>query len=190
MTTQINVRTEPLSADMQVLLADYPRDAWDTYPGFPAKTRGWLGAHRMFRYLAALAERVTEGFLDGSIAPEEFAADLSYYGDALVRNLHGHHHWEDRSYFPELAKADPRFKAGLDVLEQDHQHLNQLLDDFTQKSNRVIKLIQLDEVQARQEAGDLAPICEKLVSLLNRHLDDEENLAVPIILHHKLRSSS
>ena len=187
MTLQTELRNAPLPESMRALLADYPRDSWNAHPNFRQATKNWLGAHRMFRTLAALIHRKTKAYLEGNLKPNKFAADLSYYGDALVQNLHGHHNWEDRVYFPELARAEPRFKSGLETLEMDHLALNKLLDEFAREANRVVKLIQLDAAQAREEASTLPPICKKLEALLSRHLSDEEDLAVPIILHHKLR---
>ena len=81
------------------------------------------------------------------MALDRYAARLSYYGGNLVGNLHGHHGWEDHSYFPELSAADPRFDAGLEVLEQDHADLDKVLDDFTRTANRLIKLSELDTAQ-------------------------------------------
>jgi hypothetical protein len=114
-------------------------------------------------------------------------ARLSHVGGSLVGNLHGHHGWEDHSYFPELSAADPRFDAGLEVLEQDHADLDQVLAEFTRTANRAIMLIQLDEAQARDEIGQLHGLAESIEAFLARHLTDEEELAVPIILHHRLR---
>ena len=105
----------------------------------------------------------------------------------MVGNLHGHHGWEDHSYFPELSAADPRFDTGLEILEKDHEVLDAVLDVFTRTANRTIKLIQLDEKQAREEAGKLLEVARAIKALLARHLSDEEELAVPIILHHRLR---
>ena len=102
-------------------------------------------------------------------------------------NLHGHHSWEDHSYFPELSAADPRFGAGLEVLEKDHADLDIVLDDFTRQANRVIKLAALDEAQAYDEAGAVHVQAQVIEAFLKRHLTDEEDLAVPIILHHRLR---
>ncbi|WP_282152670.1 hypothetical protein [Ruegeria atlantica] len=51
----------------------------------------------------------------------------------------------------------------------------------------MIKLIQLDEAQARSEVGSLRDTSEAIEAFLKRHLSDEEDLAVPIILHHRLR---
>jgi hypothetical protein len=182
-----NVRTTDMPAAMRVLFGQYPRDSWEAHPGFREKTQHWLGAHQMFRRLGKLVRIETELYLDQRRAPEDYATRLSYYGDALVQNLHGHHGWEDHSYFPELSAADPRFDAGLKILEKDHEALDGVLDAFNSSANRAIELIHLDEKQARDEAGNLHGVAETIEALLVRHLSDEEELAVPIILHHRLR---
>ena len=58
---------------------------------------------------------------------------------------------------------------------------------MTRKSNRVIKLATLDEAQAREETNAVLPAATAIEMFLKRHLSDEEELAVPIILHHRLR---
>ena len=141
----------------------------------------------MFRRVAERIRLDTEAVLNKENGLNDYAARLSYYGGNLVGNLHGHHGWEDRSYFPELSAADPRFDAGLQLLEQDHADLDKVLDDFTRSANRVIKLVSLDEVQAGEEAADVHKAAQTIEAFLNRHLSDEEDLAVPIILHHRLR---
>ena len=187
MTQIFDMRTEGMPSEMQVLLDVYPRETWEAHPGFKEKTKHWLGAHKMFRQLGGIIRVETEKFLDKSRDAEDFAARLSYYGDAMVRNLHGHHGWEDYSYFPELAAADPRFEAGLEILEKDHQELDVVLESFSKSANRVIQLAGLDEKQAHEEAGNLHAVAETIEAFLKRHLSDEEELAVPIILHHRLR---
>lgn len=187
MTHDFQLRTTDMPADMQALLAEYPRDMWETHPGFTEKTLHWMGAHQMFRKVSRLVTRETERYLDKDRAPDDYAARLSSYGNALVRSLHGHHHFEDHSYFPELSAADPRFDAGLEILEKDHEALDAVLDGLTHSANRTIKLIHLDEAQARSEAGDVHKMAQTVEAFLDRHLGDEEDLAVPIILHHRLR---
>ncbi len=187
MTDTTEFRTTPMPEEMRFLLAKYPRDAWAEHPNFKRATEQWLGAHGMFRKLSEIVRSSTEDYLDRNRDPEDYAGRLAHYGNLLVGNLHGHHHWEDRHYFPELAAADPRFEAGLEILETDHLALDGILDGFTRSANRVIKLIQLDETAARDEAGAVHEGAGQIETLLNRHLADEEELAVPIILHHKLR---
>jgi len=181
------IRQADLPEHMRVLLDKYPRDSWEGHPGFKEKTMQWMGAHQGFR---ALAERVrldTELVLDAEMSLDDYTARLSFLGGRLVGNLHGHHGWEDHSYFPELSAADPRFDAGLEVLEQDHHDLDIVLDDFTRQANRVIKLASLDEKQSLDETGAVHHQAEVIEAFLRRHLADEEDLAVPIILHHRLR---
>lgn len=181
------IRETDMPEEMRFLLQTYPRDTWDGHPGFREKTRHWLGAHRMFRRVAERIRLDTQAVLNKEIAIDDYAGRLSNLGGNLVANLHGHHGWEDRSYFPELAAADPRFNAGLELLEQDHLDLDIVLDDMTRKSNRVIKLATLDEAQAREETNAVLPAATAIEMFLKRHLSDEEELAVPIILHHRLR---
>ena len=187
MTYHFKIRTDDMPAEMHGLLSQYPREDWETHPGFKEKTRHWLGAHRMFRQLGKIVRKDVEAYLDRKIGSDAFAGRFSYYGDALVRNLHGHHGWEDHEYFPELSAADSRFDAGLEILETDHADLDKVLDDFVRTGNRTIKLTQLDEQAAFDEAGELHEVATAIEAFLKRHLGDEEDLAVPIILHHRLR---
>lgn len=187
MLDHFDIRTDDMPTEMQSLLRAYPRDTWEAHPGFRDKTRHWLGAHSMFRQLSASVRKDTETYLNGDRDNEDYAQRLSYRGDALVRNLHGHHGWEDHVYFPELSQAEPRFEAGLDILEKDHAAMDVVLEDFTRTANRTIQLIQLDEKMAREEAGKLHGVSAAIEAFLDRHLSDEEELAVPIILHHRLR---
>lgn len=181
------IRQADMPAELQFLLETYPRDSWNAHPGFKDKTRHWLGAHQMFRRIAAHISTQSEALLNKDIAADAFAGELSYYGGALVQNLHGHHGWEDHTYFPELSAADPRFDAGLELLEKDHADLDVVLDAFTDQANRVIKLATLDESQMHDETAAVYKTSQTISAFLDRHLTDEEDLAVPIILHHRLR---
>lgn len=183
----MTVRQGALPDEMRILLRDYPRDAWPDHPNFAASIQNWMGAHRMFRRLGEINRELTEDYLDKTRGADDYASRLAHYGDQMVRNLHGHHGWEDRSFFPELLAADDRFEAGLDTLESDHVALDDVLDRFTRQANRVVKLIHLDEAQARDEAGTLRDTSAEIEGFLARHLTDEEELVVPILLHHKMR---
>ncbi len=186
--TDIDIATRKgLPVEMQLLLKDYPREAWPDHPDFARSIRNWLGAHAMFRRLTDLTRDATETYLNRAAGAEEFAPRLAHYGNRLTGNLHGHHTWEDRSYFPELSRADPRFDRGLEMLETDHAALDRVLDRFTRTGNRVLKLIDLDEPQARGEAALLRDTTDEIGTFLARHLADEEDLVVPILLHHRMR---
>ena len=186
--TQTSIDTrQGLPFEMQILLRDYPRVTWPENPNLARSTQNWMAAHSMFRQLAEIITQDTQGFLDKSSDPQHYARRLAHFGNLLVRNLHGHHHWEDRDFFPELEAADPRFATGLAMLEGDHAALDALLDRFTRTANRVVQLATLEETQMADEAGPLADISAGIERFLHRHLSDEEDLAVPILLHHRLR---
>lgn len=181
------IRTEDMPAEMHLLLSDYPRENWPEHPGFHEAVQHWLGAHQMFRQLAQIVRTDTQGYLDRDLEERAYAARLSRYGSLLLRNLQGHHGWEDHVFFPQLSAADPRFDAGLDLLETDHSDLDQVLDAFAISGNRALHQIELDAPEALETASDVLAQAETIERFLNRHLGDEEDLAVPIILHHRLR---
>jgi iron-sulfur cluster repair protein YtfE (RIC family) len=176
-----------LPEEMQVLLRNYPREAWPDHPNFAASIQNWLGAHVMFGRLADIVEKDTQMHLDRDSDPRDYVGRLGYYGNLLVANLHGHHTWEDRDYFPELSRADPRFDGGLQMLEADHEVLDAGLNRLTDHANRTIQLATLDPKQVRDEAALVLKDVEDVKSYLSRHLPDEEDLIVPILLHHKMR---
>jgi len=85
------------------------------------------------------------------------------------------------SHVPLLSGYD------LKILEKDHAELDIVLDSFTRTANRAIQLVQIDKSAAREKAGKLLGVAETIEAFLERHLSDEEELAVPIILLHRLR---
>jgi hemerythrin-like domain-containing protein len=186
MTHDIAMR-EGLPPDMQTLLRDLPRDGWPDHPHFARSIQTWMNAHSGFRRLGKIVLDDTEGFLDHRQDGQAYAGRLAHFGNLLVRNLHGHHTWEDRSYFPELRAADPRFGEGLEMLESDHSALDGLLERFTRQANRVVQLATLEPGQMTEEAKPVRDTAAQLRRFLDRHLADEEDLVVPILLHHGLR---
>ncbi len=177
----------PMPEAHKILFTQYPREAWDNHPNFKQKTMNWMNAHTGFKALNELCQEATENGIDKKWSYEKTAQYIGYYGNMMVQSLHGHHNWEDRNFFPEIMAADDRAEAGLDLLESDHQELDERLDRITRQSNRVLKLVDLDPSQVHDELGLLHPEFDALGKLLTRHLEDEEDLIVPIIIHNKLR---
>ena len=50
-----------------------------------------------------------------------------------------------------------------------------------------VQLAQLDAAQMPTEAAAVHENAKALSALLERHLSDEEEIVVPILLHHKMR---
>lgn len=186
MTHDIETRSG-LPSEMQTLLRVLPRDGWQDHPNLADSTRNWMRAHQGFRQLTSIVQEDTEAFLDKRLDDQAYAGRLAHFGNLLVRNLHGHHSWEDRRFFPELQEADPRFATGLAMLESDHVALDDLLDRFTRAANRTVQLATLEPGQMAEDARPVRDMAETLGGFLARHLTDEEDLVVPILLHHRLR---
>ncbi|MEM8836595.1 MAG: hemerythrin domain-containing protein [Pseudomonadota bacterium] len=182
-----DIRKDDMPEEMRILLSEYPRETWETHPCFKEMTRDWLGAHQMFRRLADLLRQDAEAVLDRLIEPVEYAPRLYRFGNALVGSLRGHHAWEDHEYFPELSAADPRFVPAIDVLEKDHEALDQVLSAFIEVGENAVEIAGKDDKKMRDRVGILHGITEAIEALLDRHLGDEEEIAVPIILHYRLR---
>jgi hemerythrin-like domain-containing protein len=101
----------------------------------------------------------------------------------LIHELHGHHQIEDTQYFPTLAGLDKTAAQGFDLLDADHQSLDQLLHDLAEGANRVLR--GCDTAAAFTDAsGALHKQITGFKPLLNRHLTDEEELVVPVLLKH------
>lgn len=186
--TQYDIQTRKgLPQEMQALLTVLPRDGWRDHPNFARSIQNWMGAHQMFRGLTGQIRQDSEDFLEQKQEDQTYAARLAHFGMLLFNNLHGHHSWEDRSFFPELEAADPRFARGLEMLESDHEALDGHLDQFRRTGNRLVQLATLNPAQMKDEAGQMLDTVTTIDGFLERHLTDEEDLAVPILLHHALR---
>jgi len=171
---------------LRVLLRDYPRAAWQAHPNFTGLVQFWLERHLAFRQMLDALEGDVQVRLDAAMAPEQYARRLSRIGSMLVGQLHGHHHIEDDHYFPMLQGLDARLERGFEILDRDHQALDPLLARFTDSANAALRADGAggDEAAARDAVGALAGELALLHRLLDRHLTDEEEIIVPVILRH------
>jgi hemerythrin-like domain-containing protein len=168
---------------LRVLLAEYPRDGWEADPGFDGLIRFWLDRHLMFRRLMTEMRQGTEGLLDRATAPDRYIAMVSRYGGMFVNGLHEHHTIEDTYYFPKLATKDARIEKGFAILDKDHHDIDGFLASFVDRANEVIQK-SADRDKLQTVAGLFQEELTQLEGLLDRHLTDEEELIVPVILRY------
>lgn len=165
---------------LAVLLREYPRESWKVHPGFDGLVRFWLERHMMFRRLLKMLTTETEKRLDHKTDPMVFKAHVSKLGSMLVGELNGHHNIEDAHYFPVLAKKDTRIAHGFEILDSDHHALDEIMHRYVKAASTVINA----DLQSASEIGKLPKETNVLEDLLARHLIDEEELVVPVILKH------
>ncbi len=160
---------------MRILLAEYPREAWEADPNFSGLVAFWLQMHQGFRQGLAVMRDDAEKLLDGTLERAAFGPRLARVGGQFVEHLHGHHHIEDNHYFPLLVARERRLEQGFQILDSDHQALDTHIAAFVGHANGVLQ---------GGEAGAFHAHLLQLEKFIDRHLADEEDLIVPVILRH------
>ena len=114
--------------------------------------------------------------------PQLFVPRLQF----LLSQLGVHHQIEDHHYFPIFRAADARLARGFDVLEGDHHAIHADMAATAETANALLRALQgLGDGEAetlRRRGDDYAAASGALLKGLIRHLDDEEDLIVPLIL--------
>lgn len=168
--------------DLRVLVARYPREQWDGHDNLGEMARFWLSRHAMFRELAGMIEAITAQFRAGALGPAEFPRQLVPRLQFLLQQLNVHHQIEDRHYFPIFRAADDRLARGFDVLEEDHHAIHADMAATAETANALLQALQGQGDALRRCGDDYAGASGALIKGLIRHLDDEEDLIVPLIL--------
>ncbi|MCB1482419.1 MAG: hemerythrin domain-containing protein [Rhodobiaceae bacterium] len=174
-----------LPEHMRELVKLFPRDGWATHPNFGALTRFWLDRHGMFRELMTHLHNDARLMADKGMDPQTYARRLSRFGGLFVGQLHEHHTVEDHHYFPLLVAREKPLQAGFDLLDADHHAIDEHLHAFTEEANAL--LMSANQPEASSAYGLAARFSQTLSGLdrmLDRHLVDEEEIIVPVLLKH------
>ena len=135
-----------------------------TRPDTELDLSGFLAAHRAMRVefgrLAAVAAEPRDEW-HARLIDDQIAVHLDL--------LHQHHSHEDSELWPKLRERAPAAAPELDMLEAQHGDIEPLID------------IAGDATLARRRR---AATLSALHTAINRHLDDEERIALPLILEH------
>ena len=172
-------------AELTFLLERHPRATWPTARS--ATVAFWLDVHERLRRDAAGLDAAGDEYRAGRSSPAQLAVIAAPRLRGLVAAMHGHHQIEDFDYFPEFRRAEPRLAAGFDRLEREHTALNRSVDtamaalaELRAAAERTAEPASAATLKlAAQRYVDAAAILS--VELL-RHLHDEENLVVPLLL--------
>jgi hemerythrin-like domain-containing protein len=168
--------------DLRVLVARYPREQWDGHPNLGEMSRFWLSRHAIFRDLSGAIEQIAMLFRAGKLPPEEFARQFVPRLQFMLDQLNVHHQIEDLHYFPIFRAADDRLARGFDVLEGDHHHIHADMARAAETANALLHSLQGGGDTMHRCSENYADASGALLKGLVRHLDDEEDLIVPLIL--------
>lgn len=172
---------EGLPPDLLTLLDSLPRSGWADVPGFGGLAAFWLDRHLAFRRLLDLLAGDAQAVADGRMDPGQWHPRLIRLGGHLVQELQGHHQIEDEAYFPQMQQLEPRLLRGFDLLDRDHHALDGLLHGFANAANAALRA-----EKPRAAAGRMAEHLAPFARQLQRHLEDEEDLIIPVILKHRM----
>jgi len=168
--------------DLRVLLACYPREQWQGHANLGEMARFWLSRHAMFRELAAMLTGIDANFRAGTLEAAEFPQLFVPRLQFLLSQLNVHHQIEDQHYFPIFRAADERLARGFDVLEADHHAIHADMARTAETANALLRALGNGADALKRPAEDYAAASGALIKGLIRHLDDEEDLIVPLIL--------
>jgi len=168
--------------ELRVLLDRYPREKWDAHANLGDMARFWLSRHAMFREVSGAIDQIASQFRAGQLLPAEFARQFVPRLQFILDQLNVHHQIEDLHYFPIFRKADARLLRGFDVLENDHHHIHADMAHTAETANALLRALAGDADRLRRCSDDYADASASLLKGLVRHLDDEEDLIVPLIL--------
>lgn len=169
-------RRDALPDALYALREAFPRADWESHGNFSDLVAFWMERHQMFRKLCSVLREDAEAVADKRLEQRQMQARLSRYGSMLLQQLHMHHQIEDHHYFPKLVEREHSLARGFEILDRDHHAMDGLLEQFATSANGVLG--------GTVETGVFRDHVAGFESLLLRHLEDEEDLVVPILLKH------
>ena len=169
-------------ADLRRLLDRHPRSTWPGHPNLGALCRFWLERHAMFRELAQALHQGTAELGEGRLEAGAFQPWFAPRMQVFLQQLHHHHLVEDHNYFPVFIAAEPRLVRGFEALEADHGTIDRAIQELAQASNDLLAALRTPAADLPGATAGLATALPIFLSRLDRHLADEEDLIIPLIL--------
>ena len=165
---------------LRYLIAEYPRDIWTSHHNFDGLTRFWLSRHLEFRRGLAMMISEAQSALNGDSDTYLSLNRLSRLSSFMAEALHDHHYMEDHHYFPQFLNTEPGLDRGFALLDADHHALDTHITTMETRARALN-----DPTGAlTDKVGAMHDHLSDFERFLDRHLTDEEDLIVPIILKH------
>lgn len=187
-STENHVLTrEGISQALRKTLFEIPREQWAQTPGFHEEPQFWLHIHQGLLQASATLPEHCEALLNNpDMDPEggEFRG-IFEFSSQLVHHAHQHHHIEDSHFFPLFAQRFPALIHPLTLLDGDHRVLSEVLDDMEKAAN----LMRAELAEPSKSVHTWQKLTENMLAaatsldtLFRRHISDEEEICIPIML--------
>ena len=166
--------------ELEALVRRHPRETWPSHANLGELARFWLQRHELFRHLDEVIRSGVEGALEQGIEATAFKPWLNRHLGWSLWQLEEHHQVEDHHYFPLFRRAVPRLAPGFELLEGDHGALHTAIGGVVERAAAVLA----SEAPAafRSDLARFRDVQIHLGRALIRHLHDEEDLVIPLLL--------
>lgn len=168
-----------LPDDMLYLRADYPRDRW-AEPSLNDIAKHWLQMHAGFRRHQAHMDELVGQWRAQRLDAPNLHRRLIPAVQQFLQHLDAHHNIESGHYFPAMRRVEPRIAHGIDLLDRDHDAIHGRLETLFRDASAFHQLV-VDGGQAGDAAHRLSDTIVGGQSHLLRHLEDEEDIVIPLI---------
>ncbi len=168
--------------ELRLFLDRFPRETWPDHANLGGVAKFWLEIHDGFRGFGGKLGAATSQFREGLVTPTHFRSWFAPRLEMFLSHLNGHHQIEDHQYFPLFIDKEPRLQRGFDVLENDHGVIHAAMDQVVEAANGFLRTAPEDADKLRFAGDEYVAASDRLLAMLTRHLDDEEDLIVPVIL--------
>ncbi len=167
-----------LPSELLYLRDEFPRDRWTSQLDETAAF--WLQMHASFR--------AHQAHMDGLVGQWRANGDATALHRQLIpalqsflQHLDGHHRVESGQYFPMMRRIEPKIGAGIDLLDRDHDAIHETLETLFHGGLAFHRAVVADAPDAAERAHRLSDLIERGARPLLRHLEDEEDIVIPLI---------
>lgn len=169
---------------MLYLRADYPRARWDE-PSLSEIAKHWLQMHTGFRRHQAHMEELAGLWRARRLDVPNLHRRLIPVVQQFLQHLDAHHRIESGHYFPAMRRVEPRIAPGIDLLDRDHDVIHGQLEALFHGASLFHRVVSAgDGVGESDAAHRLSDTITAAAPDLFRHLEDEEDIVIPLIALH------
>ncbi len=168
-----------LPPEMRYLVEGFPRDRW-VRSELDQTAAFWLQMHDGFRdHQRHMINLVDRWRTDGDLIALHRQLIPALQG--FLQHLDGHHRVESGHYFPALRAMEPRIDRGIELLDRDHDAVHETLEALFRDGMAFHKAVAGKAPDAADQAHRLGDRIAGAARPLLRHLDDEEDIIIPLI---------